>query len=699
MTRIVAKRLATLLLAGAVVLGCSPDRGYVQREWSTTLRELGVVPVFPPREDVFVGDVYAYDFDPESSTTINILEKKYKDLTEGERALRQRLGMSPRLSRVNLNDLAAQQYKETPSWPETTSDEEQLLGPAEFQAISKLQGVQSDLISKKQDEVKQAEKDSKDATESKRLADIDVKLAQEQLTDAIAKRDSARTSLSDARKAFQEATTKLAGMDNQADRKKQQDVVDNLQKQVTDLEGTTKSAESDYAAAERALSDKQKSAADFAAAIKSADDKKTAANDAISKAKAELDSFKSIQEKLGAAGGKLTTEPEDPTYDVYTGAPLPKKVLSAACKPDPIGQAKDLVNSRENRLRLVAFPDFAATTFTEGELNALVPIEAFALGVRSNFSSLKSVSVKVPAAESYAVPFQDLRHRFIESATLTPPLLRCCLARAVEGVIRNDTDLHLDNGARGRLAKIFADTYTQSVDDWSARPTTPPTVEDVVAKVSKGWTAEKGVDALAGEMLKALADRCDRAVKPLFDQNIRATCLNKCLKAAADDQLAGPPASSSKYYYVRIITEVFYARALDVSLVSKSSFGARAELEAVAQAQASTGNAPSPISFQNPGVPAAVTKEPSLLTGSDLVGRTQAQLGERLKVPGGSVQLVSYSDSAIGMRRLFDRPVAIGFRGVTLEVERASGAISRVTVSSGSPPTLQAEGAKGPANK
>lgn len=43
------------ILGGA---GCSIAPGHVQREWSASMRELGVFPLYPPREDVFIGDVF-----------------------------------------------------------------------------------------------------------------------------------------------------------------------------------------------------------------------------------------------------------------------------------------------------------------------------------------------------------------------------------------------------------------------------------------------------------------------------------------------------------------------------------------------------------------------------------------------------------------------------------------------------------------
>lgn len=52
------RRHSSVLLATCVLAACSTfGRGDVQREWNNTFRELGILPIYPPREDVQVGDV------------------------------------------------------------------------------------------------------------------------------------------------------------------------------------------------------------------------------------------------------------------------------------------------------------------------------------------------------------------------------------------------------------------------------------------------------------------------------------------------------------------------------------------------------------------------------------------------------------------------------------------------------------------
>src|SRR2546423_2929162 len=59
-TPLLVSLCATLSLAiSAAVVGCRTPKGYAAREWSLAMREMQIVPVFPPREDVLVGDVYA----------------------------------------------------------------------------------------------------------------------------------------------------------------------------------------------------------------------------------------------------------------------------------------------------------------------------------------------------------------------------------------------------------------------------------------------------------------------------------------------------------------------------------------------------------------------------------------------------------------------------------------------------------------
>lgn len=52
-------RVAPIVCLTVLMCGCSSVKdGFVVREWSSNMRELGIYPVFPPREDLYVGDVF-----------------------------------------------------------------------------------------------------------------------------------------------------------------------------------------------------------------------------------------------------------------------------------------------------------------------------------------------------------------------------------------------------------------------------------------------------------------------------------------------------------------------------------------------------------------------------------------------------------------------------------------------------------------
>lgn len=51
--------LRTVMLAALTLTGCAaPAPGFVVRDWSANLRELGIYPLFPPQENICAGDVF-----------------------------------------------------------------------------------------------------------------------------------------------------------------------------------------------------------------------------------------------------------------------------------------------------------------------------------------------------------------------------------------------------------------------------------------------------------------------------------------------------------------------------------------------------------------------------------------------------------------------------------------------------------------
>jgi len=113
--------LRTLLLGmviGVFVGGCASfdfeanpeepfDPGANGGVWSSPAGRMGVVPVMPPSEDVRVGDMYVFPFNPDV----------YSDTVA--RGLARGLSVSPRWASLSLLEELEQEYQLRPAWPAT----------------------------------------------------------------------------------------------------------------------------------------------------------------------------------------------------------------------------------------------------------------------------------------------------------------------------------------------------------------------------------------------------------------------------------------------------------------------------------------------------------------------------------------------------------------------------------------------------
>lgn len=66
---------ALLTLDGLFMTGCSSldSHGCVYRDWSKRMSEMGIFPVYPPREDIVVGDVYALPLHPYDTAAVGYI--------------------------------------------------------------------------------------------------------------------------------------------------------------------------------------------------------------------------------------------------------------------------------------------------------------------------------------------------------------------------------------------------------------------------------------------------------------------------------------------------------------------------------------------------------------------------------------------------------------------------------------------------
>ena len=93
-----------ITLASLMALSsCTIDKGFVARDWSKNLRELNIQPIFPPREDIQVGDVYLL---PYSQKEKSDADKSYTPI-----------GIW--VNSINLNYELKQHYSQRPDFPKT----------------------------------------------------------------------------------------------------------------------------------------------------------------------------------------------------------------------------------------------------------------------------------------------------------------------------------------------------------------------------------------------------------------------------------------------------------------------------------------------------------------------------------------------------------------------------------------------------
>jgi hypothetical protein len=141
-------------------------------------------------------------------------------------------------------------------------------------------------------------------------------------------------------------------------------------------------------------------------------------------------------------------------------------------------------------------------------------------------------------------------------------------------------------------------------------------------------------------------------------------------------------------FHALVVSEVFYTRAIEISIETQQSFGLGARLQTLAPSNGSGAASQAAQVAQQAGrqnsdnddgaggdggggdgggpqqqtVPGAV----------ETLDRLKKSTSDLPSAPGGSLQIVSVSDGNVGMRRMFDRPIAIGYRGLSLDVETST---------------------------
>lgn len=146
----------------------------------------------------------------------------------------------------------------------------------------------------------------------------------------------------------------------------------------------------------------------------------------------------------------------------------------------------------------------------------------------------------------------------------------------------------------------------------------------------------------------------------------------------------GTKSINSNHVYLRLITEVFYTRAIDVSIGQKTTSGIGVSAKPMVSAGTVT-QVVSTLSSNTNGSTSTTRTE----TGSTVerAAELNRQLTESLgqTTPGGSVKFVSAGDYGVGMRRTYERPIAIGYRALLLKIDQDGSVQNLGAVQSAAP--------------
>lgn len=122
--------------------------------------------------------------------------------------------------------------------------------------------------------------------------------------------------------------------------------------------------------------------------------------------------------------------------------------------------------------------------------------------------------------------------------------------------------------------------------------------------------------------------------------------------------------------YLDLITEVFYARSIDIGIATASAAGAEAGASTPIDAAA-----PRAAADDGPAEAPMTERQQEVLAAEQLAG----QLNDRLAavgqqtLPGGSVRFLSATSTGVSMRRTYMHPIAVGFRSIVLQVDPRTG--------------------------
>lgn len=310
----------------------------------------------------------------------------------------------------------------------------------------------------------------------------------------------------------------------------------------------------------------------------------------------------------------------------------------------------------QTRLKTVAFPYFFKATATGADIGAFVPVDGLPLKAGLSLDSIKSASVTVSAAESYALPWTDLADEVIDA-----------------------------NGkliVSGRYDAGAVLTRAQGLADY--RPTTDGTKFVDVTVVTEVFYARSfdvtfhlasDVAASLGASLPAIpgAPVADAAASAAVDAAASSTGAKVASAKAAT--AAAKAASASAVADAASAAAGMAPRSAKPAAVAAATSAASASALASATA---AGDAASAASAQQASYVAAAIQKQAEDARAKAAGLAPAS-------PGVTVGFVKSQSGDVGLRSTYDHAIAIGYRGVRYRMNLADGRLVVIPVAHGEP--------------
>ncbi len=133
------------------------------------------------------------------------------------------------------------------------------------------------------------------------------------------------------------------------------------------------------------------------------------------------------------------------------------------------------------------------------------------------------------------------------------------------------------------------------------------------------------------------------------------------------------PPSADPVLLLTVVREVFATRAIESSIGFKQSFVAGLNRD---RSPAAHGGQPRSLPVRQPPKkpdPTASREDELRADTKSLASAVAEVLAARQAVPGITLNVQSSSNHGVGLTRVFDRPVVIGYREISFNIERGSG--------------------------